>query len=98
MLPSASQPVKIRLSAFTGRMSCRYGVVMCDLNQTEKDAILGHVESLERLVGRIRTSAASVEQRNWMDHEDLDGLLSDLGAKTAEAHAWVHQKMAATHG
>ncbi|HEX4214453.1 MAG TPA: hypothetical protein VIA06_14145 [Candidatus Dormibacteraeota bacterium] len=71
---------------------------MCDLNQTEKDTVLGHVEGLETLIGRIRASAASIEQRNWMDHEDLDGRLSDLSARTSAAHAWVHQKMAAMHG
>lgn len=71
---------------------------MCDLSQTERDTILGHVSGLEELVTRIRTSAQSIQDRNWMDHEDLDRLLAELGTRATETQSWVHQKMVATHG
>lgn len=70
---------------------------MCDLSNTERDAILGHVSGLEDLVNRIRTSAKSVEDRSWMEHDDLDRLLQELSTKAADARTWVHGKVDATH-
>lgn len=71
---------------------------MCDLSQSEREAILGRVKGLEELVTRIRASAQSIEDRNWMEHDDLDRLLTALSTETAGTQTWVHQKMAATHG
>jgi hypothetical protein len=71
---------------------------MCDLSHTERDAILAHVSGLEELVTRIRTSARSIEDRNWLDHEGMDDLLGQLAAKTSDAQAWVHHKASMTHG
>ena len=70
---------------------------MCDLSHTERDAILAHVSGLEELVTRIRASARSIEDRNWMDHEGLGGLLTQLAAGTSDAQAWVQHKASMTH-
>lgn len=71
---------------------------MCDLSHTGGDASLAHVNGLEELVTRIRTSARSIEDRHWMDHEGLDELLTQLAAKTNDTLAWVHHKASMTHG
>jgi hypothetical protein len=71
---------------------------MCDLSESERNAILGHIAALEDLVARIRASGASVEERNWMDHEGLDALLAELADRAVEARGWVGRKVASTHG
>jgi hypothetical protein len=71
---------------------------MCDLSNGERNAILGLLGGLEGLVTQIRSSARSIEERNWMDHEALDVLLDHLATKAAETRGWVHQKMAAMEG
>jgi hypothetical protein len=70
---------------------------MCDLSVDERDAVLGQVEELTDLVTQVSASAQSIRSLSWMDHEELDRLLAAVGAKAAEARAWVGHKVAG-HG
>jgi hypothetical protein len=56
------------------------------------------IAAITDLVGQINTSAQSVRDRNWIDHNELDRLLAELSDKAADARSWVHRKVAATHG
>ncbi len=70
---------------------------MCDLTDGERTAILDHVHGLDELVTRIRASAQSIRERNWMDHAELDRLLVELSGRVAETQDWVHHKAEMTH-
>jgi hypothetical protein len=70
---------------------------MCDLTEPEKDALLAHIGHLDDLVSQIKASARSVEERNWMDHGQLDQLLSRTADTATAAQYWVHEKVGA-HG
>jgi hypothetical protein len=71
---------------------------MCDLDATERDAILRQINDLDELVARLRASTKSIESRNWMEHDELDQLLEGVTVKAGQARDWVHRKVAATHG
>jgi hypothetical protein len=71
---------------------------MCDLTPDEKVAILQQLTGLQDVVDQIKTSAQTIEDRNWMEHDELSQLLGHLVGKANEADQWVHQKVHATHG
>jgi hypothetical protein len=71
---------------------------MCDLTPDEKVTILQHLSVLQEVVDQIKASAQTIEDRNWMEHDELSQLLSLLADKANEANHWVHQKVHATHG
>jgi hypothetical protein len=70
---------------------------MCDLDGNERESILGQVSELDEVIGRIRASVASIESRDWMDHEELDALFGELAERASRAQEWVSHKVAATH-
>jgi hypothetical protein len=75
-----------------------YGEWMCDLTADEKDSILRQLNALQDVVDQIKASARSIEERNWLEHDEVSQLLVLLTEKANEANHWVHQKVHATHG
>ena len=75
-----------------------YRKYMCGLTAEEKVTILQHITALQEVVDQIKASAQSIEDRNWMEHDQLSELLGLLADKANEANNWVHQKVHATHG
>ena len=71
---------------------------MCDLTADEKDSILQQLNALQDVVDQIKASAGSIEDRNWIEHDEVSQLLVLLAEKANEANHWVHQKVHATHG
>jgi hypothetical protein len=71
---------------------------MCDLSADEKDAILQYVNALTELIDKVRASSRSIEERSWMEHDELTQLLGQLADTATEAGQWVHDKVHATHG
>jgi hypothetical protein len=75
-----------------------YGECMCDLTADEKDAILQHFSALQEVVDRIKASAQSIEDRKWIEHDEVSQLLGLLVDKAKLADHWVQEKVHATHG
>jgi hypothetical protein len=70
---------------------------MCDLSAGEREAIMAHVKELDDLLSSIKTSTQSIQDRNWMDHDELSQLLGRVTETANQAQSWVHQKVA-SHG
>jgi hypothetical protein len=75
-----------------------YRECMCDITPDEKATILQRLSGLQEVVDQIKASAQTIEDRNWMEHDELSQLLALLADKANEANHWVHQKVHATHG
>ena len=75
-----------------------YRECMCDITPDEKATILQRLSGLQEVVDQIKASAQTIEDRNWMEHDELSQLLTLLAGKANEANHWMHQKVRATHG
>ncbi len=71
---------------------------MCDLTADEKDAIVQQLDALQAIVDQIKASARTIEDRNWLEHDEVSQLLVALADKANEANHWVHEKAHSTHG